>query len=223
MKTRIRILIADDHPVVRQGLVACLERHDHLAVVGEARDGFEALSLCRERKPDVILMDIAMPRMSGLAAAETLRKELPQIKVLILTMHSNQDYVLRMIQCGAAGYMLKDSTPEDLVLAIETVYRGEPYFSPEIAGLALDKFVRGPAEETPGLRLTCREREVLIQIAEGLSNKEIACHLGVGVRTVETHRERIMRKLDIHSVAGLTKYALARGLVGLDPVLKSRG
>jgi two-component system nitrate/nitrite response regulator NarL len=221
MKTRIRILIADDHPVVRQGLAACLERHDHLAVVGEARDGFEAVALCRERKPDLVLMDIAMPRMSGLAAAEMLRKEMPQIRVLILTMHSNKDYVQRVLQCGAAGYVLKDASPEDLVLAIEAVYRGEPYFSPEIAGLALDQFVRGPSGELAEERLTCREREVLIQIADGFSNKEIASRLGVGVRTVETHRERIMRKLDIHSVAGLTKYALARGLVGLDPELKS--
>ena len=221
MKTRIRILIADDHPVVRQGLAACLERHDHLVVVGEARDGFEAVALCRERKPDLVLMDIAMPRMSGLAAAEMLRREMPQIRVLILTMHSNKDYVRRVLQCGAAGYVLKDASPEDLVLAIEAVYRGEPYFSPEIAGLALDQFVRGPSGNVVVERLTCREREVLIQIADGFSNKEIASRLGVGVRTVETHRERIMRKLDIHSVAGLTKYALSRGLVGLDPELKS--
>jgi two-component system nitrate/nitrite response regulator NarL len=221
MKTRIRLLIADDHPVVRQGLVACLERQDHLAIVGEARDGFEAVALCRERKPDIVLMDIAMPRMSGLAAAEMLRKEQPQVKVLILTMHANKDYVMRVLQCGAAGYVLKDSAPEKLILAIESVYRGEPYFSPEIAGLALDQFVRGPGEDPEGERLTCREREVLIQIAEGFSNKEIASRLGVGVRTVETHRERIMRKLDIHSVAGLTKYALARGLVGLEPTLRS--
>lgn len=221
MKTRIRLLIADDHPVVRQGLVACLERIDNLAIVGEARDGFEAVSLCRECKPDLVLMDIAMPRMSGLAAAEMLRRELPQIKVLILTMHTTGEYVKRVLQCGAIGYVLKDSSPENLALAIEAVYRGEPYFSPEIAGLALDQFVRGPAGESASECLTCREREVLIQIADGFSNKEIACRLGVGVRTVETHRERIMRKLDIHSAAGLTRYALARGLVGLEPVLKS--
>ena len=221
MKTRIRLLIADDHPVVRQGLVACLERIDNLAIVGEARDGFEAVSLCRQCKPDLVLMDIAMPRMSGLAAAEMLRRELPQIKVLILTMHTTGEYVKRVLQCGAIGYVLKDSSPENLALAIEAVYRGEPYFSPEIAGLALGQFVRGPAGESASECLTCREREVLIQIADGFSNKEIACRLGVGVRTVETHRERIMRKLDIHSAAGLTRYALARGLVGLEPVLKS--
>jgi two-component system nitrate/nitrite response regulator NarL len=221
MKTRIRLLIADDHPVVRQGLVACLERIDNLAIVGEARDGFEAVSLCRQCKPDLVLMDIAMPRMSGLAAAEMLRRELPQIKVLILTMHTTGEYVKRVLQCGAFGYVLKDSSPENLALAIEAVYRGEPYFSPEIAGLALGQFVRGPAGESASECLTCREREVLIQIADGFSNKEIACRLGVGVRTVETHRERIMRKLDIHSAAGLTRYALARGLVGLEPVLKS--
>jgi DNA-binding NarL/FixJ family response regulator len=221
MKKKIRILIVDDHPVVRQGLVACLERHGDFSVVGEAGDGFEAVTLCRERKPDLVLMDIAMPRMSGLAASEMLRKELPEIKVLILSMHASRECVARVIQCGATGYVLKDTSPENLVLAVGAVCRGETYLSPEIAGMAVEQFVRGTGQEPTGGRLTCREREVLVQIADGWCNKEIADRLGVGVRTVETHRERIMRKLGIHSIAGLTRYALSQGLVGPEPVLQS--
>jgi len=160
-------------------------------------------------------MDIDMPQMDGLAVTEVLRKELPQIKVLIMSMHRHTEYVLRILQPGARGYILKDATPEELVKAIETVNTGEPFFSRDVARLALNQFVRGGVGGANGTHLTTREKEVLTQIAEGLSNKEIACRLGVGVRTVETHRERIMRKLNIHSVAGLTKYAISKGLITL--------
>jgi DNA-binding NarL/FixJ family response regulator len=214
-KARIRILLVDDHPVVRKGVGACLAREQHLDVIGEAGDGQEALRKIRELMPDVVLMDIDMPLMNGLAVTEVLRKELPQIKVLILSMHSNTEYVLRIIQSGARGYILKEAPTEELVRAIDTVFNGEAYFSEEVARVALNKFVRNAGESIPLAELTGREREVLVQIAEGLSNKEIASHLGVGVRTVETHRERIMRKLDIHSVAGLTKFAITNGLVPL--------
>jgi DNA-binding NarL/FixJ family response regulator len=134
--------------------------------------------------------------------------------VLVLSMHSNSEYVMRIIQSGASGYVLKEAATEELVRAIEMVNAGEAFFSPEVARVALNKYVRG-SSENPGAQLTNREREVLVQIAEGLSNKEIANKLGVGVRTVETHRERIMRKLNIHSVAGLTKFAISQGLVSL--------
>ena len=156
-----------------------------------------------------------MPHMDGLAVTEVLRKEMPNIKVLTLSMHSATDYVLRIIQSGARGYVLKQASPEELVKAIETVDAGESFFSPDVARVALNQFVRGPGEGPTPAHLTNREREVLVQIAEGLSNKEIASHLGVGVRTVETHRERIMRKLNIHSVAGLTKFAISKGLISL--------
>ncbi len=217
MKNRIKVLLVDDHPVVRKGISACLARHDHLQVIGEAADGHEAVKKARELAPDIMLMDIDMPHMNGLAVTELVRKEFPRIKVLILSMHSNTEYVLRIIQSGAHGYVLKEAATEELVRAINTVHGGEAFFSPEVARVALNQFVRGSgsAGPTPGATLTTREREVLVQIAEGLSNKEIANHLGVGVRTVETHRERIMRKLDIHSVAGLTKYAISKGLVTL--------
>lgn len=214
-KARIKIMLVDDHPVVRKGVSSCLARHEHLQIVAEAADGREAVTKARQLLPQVVLMDIDMPHMNGLAVTELLRKELPQIKVLILSMHSNTEYVLRIIQSGARGYILKEAPTDELVRAIEAVNSGEAFFSPEVAHAALNQFVRGVANPSNDQTLTSREREVLVQIAEGLSNKEIATRLGVGVRTVETHRERIMRKLDIHSVAGLTKFAISHGLVSL--------
>ena len=214
-KPRIKVMLVDDHPVVRKGVSSCLARHEHLQVIAEASDGREAVAKARQLQPNVILMDIDMPHMNGLAVTELLRKELPDIKVLILSMHSNTDYVMRIIQSGARGYVLKEAPTEELVRAVDAVHAGEAFFSPEVAHAALNQFVRGVSNQGQDASLTAREREVLVQIAEGLSNKEIASRLGVGVRTVETHRERIMRKLDIHSVAGLTKFAIARGLVSL--------
>jgi two-component system, NarL family, nitrate/nitrite response regulator NarL len=216
MKKRIKILLADDHPVVRKGIRSCLASQEHLEVVGEAGDGQEALSLARRLTPDLVLMDLDMPQMSGLAVTEALAKELPQTKVLILSMHDHTDYVARILQSGARGYVLKEASAEELIKAIETVTAGESFFSPEFARSALNQFVQGHEEGPQSSLLTDREREVLIQIAEGLSNKEIAAELNVGVRTVETHRERIMRKLNIHSVAGLTKFAIAKGLITLE-------
>ena len=214
-KNRIRVLLADDHPVVRQGIAFCLARQPGLEVIGEAGDGREALRKIRELLPDIVLMDIDMPHMSGLAVAEVLRRELPQIKVLILSMHQQSEYVLRILQSGAHGYVLKESPLEELIRAIETVHTGEAFFSPEIARVALNQFVQGNGHGPDLNNLTPREREVLIHVAEGCSNKEIANQLGVGVRTIETHRERIMRKLDIHSIAGLTRFAIAKGLITL--------
>jgi two-component system nitrate/nitrite response regulator NarL len=174
------------------------------------------LRKAHELKPDIMLMDIDLPEKNGLLVTEAIRKELPMIKVLILSMHTNTDYVLRIVQSGASGYLLKGGATEDLVRAIETVNGGEAFFSPEVARTALNQFVRGSSGGGSLSALTAREREVLIHIADGLSNKEIASQLGVGVRTVETHRERIMKKLNIHSVAGLTKFAISQGLVSIN-------
>jgi two-component system nitrate/nitrite response regulator NarL len=208
------VLLVDDHPVVRKGIGSCLARNPNLEIVGEAGDGWEAVRKARELNPDIILMDIDMPQMSGLAVTELLRKERPQIKVLILSMHGNSEYVLRIIQSGARGYVLKETSPDELMKAIDIVTSGESFFSPDVARTALNQFVRR-GETDENAHLTAREKEVLIQIAEGLSNKEIASQLGVGTRTVETHRERIMRKLNIHSVAGLTKFAIIKGFIAL--------
>jgi DNA-binding NarL/FixJ family response regulator len=212
----IKILIADDHPVVRKGLQSCLGRQTHLKILGEACDGDEALRKTRELKPDVVLMDISMPGTDGLKVTEILRKEMPAIKVLVLSVHNNQQYIFRVIHAGAHGYVSKEAPPDDVIRAIETVYGGEPFFSEDIARAALQEFISSGGKKEPFSELTSREREVLVSIAEGQSNKEIANRLGIGVRTIETHRERIMRRLGIHSVAGLTKYAIANGLVSLE-------
>lgn len=213
---RIKILVADDHPVVRKGLQSCLAKQDRLKIVGEASDGDEALKKTRELSPDVVLMDISMPGMNGLAVTEVLRKESPAVKVLVLSVHNNRDYIFRIIQAGAHGFISKEAPPDELLRAIESVYSGEPFFSPEIAKAALNQLVTSGGKKDPFAQLTSREREVLVLIAEGQSNKEIATKLGIGVRTIETHRERIMRRLDIHSVAGLTKFAIANGMISIE-------
>lgn len=215
-KKKIKVLIVDDHPVVRKGLHSCLDKRDNLKIVGEASDGAESILKAKALQPDIVLMDINMPGMDGLTVTETLRKEAPQIKVLVLSMHSTRDYVMRIVKAGARGYVLKDAPTEELVRAIETVYAGDAFFSPSVAKIALNQYVSEADDRDPMTKLSDREREVLVQIANGQSNKEIASQLGIGVRTIETHRERIMRKLDIHSVAGLTKFAITHGMISLD-------
>ena len=223
MRGPITVLLVDDHPVVRKGISSCLAQLPHFLVVGEAADGPEALAKARELLPDIMLLDIDLPKMSGLAVADVVRKELPNIKVLILSMYQRAEYLPRVLQAGVRGYVLKEALPEELAKAIETVIAGECYFSPEVARLALNQLVQGNTNGPGPAVLTHREREVLVLIAEGLSNKEIATKLTVGVRTVETHRERIMRKLGIHSVAGLTRFAIAKGLITLRDEMPRRG
>jgi DNA-binding NarL/FixJ family response regulator len=217
-KVRIRVLLVDDHPVVRRGIAACLARHDGVELVGEAADGREALEKARTLLPDVVVTDVEMPEMNGADLTMALAKEFPDIRVLVLSVYHAPGHVLRMVQAGAAGYMFKEAPPEELIRGVEQVAKGEPFFSENVAQIALNQVVRG--QSAGGQALTAREREVLIRIADGLSNKEIAEVLGLGVRTVETHRERAMRKLNIRSVAGLTKYALAQGWVGLGDGVK---
>lgn len=212
----IRVLLADDHPVVRRGIQFCLSKEGRIKVVGEATSGEEAIEQALKLQPDVVLMDISMPGMSGLDATIRLRQEAPGIKVLVLSVHNNRDYIFRIIQAGAHGYISKEASTDELIQAIDSVQSGKTFFSPEIAQAALQQLVQNGGKKEPFAQLTSREREVLVLIAEGKSNKEIATKLGIGVRTIETHRERIMRRLDIHSVAGLTKFAIANGLVPLE-------
>lgn len=215
---KIRLLLVDDHPIVLDGLKSHLSTHSDLAVVGEATDGEQALRAARRLSPDVVLLDISMPRLNGLEFMERLRLELPATRIIVLTMHDNPEYIRRMVRLGARGYLLKDTSPAELIRAIKAVHAGEVYFSSVVSRVVVETAVEGgfQSEEPRAHRLTQREDEVLALIAEGLSNKEIAVRLRLGVRTIETHRERIMRKLNLHSVAGLTRYAIARGLVKLD-------
>ena len=215
VKTPIRLLIVDDHPVVRRGVVSCLANQKSVQIIGEAANGQEALRKMKEFAPDVVLMDADMPQMDGLTVTLSATRDLPSAKIIILSMHRETDYILRILQAGARGYVLKGAAPEELILAVEKVFGGETYFSADVARVALNQFVKGSTEGPSPTNLTNREREVLIHIADGFSNKEVACRLNVGTRTVETHRERIMRKLNIHNVAGLTRFAIAKGLVSL--------
>ncbi len=210
----IRILLADDHFIVREGIRACLSDRRNISIVGEACDGFDAIEKTLELKPDVVLMDINMPRLNGLEATERLQSKSPKTKVLILTVHNSKEYLKRMMQSGAQGYVIKDTSPEDLIRAIEAVHAGGAFFAPEIAALLLQ--VSGSPASTnarPALaQLGPRERECLIYVAQGLSTKEIAEKMGVSLRTSETHRQRMMEKLKIHTVAGLTRLAIEEQL-----------
>jgi two-component system nitrate/nitrite response regulator NarL len=217
-KRIIKVLLADDHPVVRKGIHGWLAGIEHVQVLGEAVNGQEAITKTKELSPDIILMDLDMPKMGGLEATRVIRKEFPNTRVLILSMHTDKAVVLQIIQSGAQGYVLKDAPPADLLRAIESVDHNEPFFSPDINQIVLNQYLAETgAEQAPtAAKLTKREREVLAMVAEGRSNKEMADKMGVGVRTVETHRERMMAKLKIHSVAGLTKFAIANGIVSLN-------
>lgn len=212
---KIRLLLVDDHPIVRDGIKSHLRTQPDFDVVGDAANGEEALAKARALLPDVVLMDITMPGMNGLEATSHLRKEVPDARVLILTMHNSKEYIAQMLRMGARGYLLKDGSPSELVRAIKAVHEGEVFFAPSISKVFTDDALNGRCRGDMLPTLTDREREVLTLIAEGLLNKQIADKLGIGVRTIETHRERIMRKLDIHTVAGLTKYAIAQGITSM--------
>jgi len=210
------LLLVDDHPIVLEGIKLYLSAQSEFDVVGEATNGHEAIRQARRLQPDIILMDISMPQMNGIHAMTTLRQTVPHAKILVLTMHDNREYITQMVRLGARGYILKDASPAELTRAIKLVHSGEVYFSPSASRVLLDEVASRNAPRGAALgKLSAREREVLVQIAEGQSNKDIASRLGVSVRTVETHRERIMRKLAIRTVAGLTRYAIAQGMVEL--------
>jgi DNA-binding NarL/FixJ family response regulator len=210
----IRVLVADDHAIVRTGIRHVLETEPGFTVVGEASTGAEALALALELAPDVAVLDISMPGVSGLQTAADLRSRCPATRVLILSMHDNTEYVLESLRAGVHGYLLKDSAAAELGTAIRAVCRGESFFSPPVAR-QLGAVVRGELPGRPDTlaQLTARERQVLMGVAAGRTNKEIAQELGISHRTVESHRESLMRKLGVYTVAGLTKIALEERLI----------
>lgn len=212
---KIKVLLVDDHPLVLDGIQARLEGESGLEVIGTAADGAQALIKATELKPDVVLMDVSMPVMNGFEAAERFKTDHPAIKVLILSMHDDREYIVKLINCGASGYVLKDVSSTELISAIETVYRGGTYFSSGASQALFSQFDQPDTKPAtpPQEQLTCREKDVLKLVAEGNSNKEIARTLDISVRTVETHRQNIKQKLDIHTAAGMTRYAIEHNLV----------
>jgi two-component system response regulator NreC len=211
----LRILLADDHTVVRQGLRKVLEERADWQVVAEAGDGREAVRLAEQHKPDVAVLDVAMPLLNGIEATRQIVKRVPATRVLVLSMHSDEAYVTQILKAGAAGYLLKDSADIDLLQAVSAVAQGKSFFSPAVARLMLDDYVRQRGEHATDRyeSLSDREREIFQLVAEGKANKEIAALLFISSSTVETHRARIMEKLDVHSAAEIVLYAVRRGVI----------
>jgi DNA-binding NarL/FixJ family response regulator len=219
MSDQIRLLLADDHAVVRSGLRMLLQAQPDMIIVGEAETGQEAIHRVAELSPDVVLMDIEMPGMNGIEATRRIKANAPAAAVLALTMYEDDQYFFEMLRAGASGYVPKRAAPDELVSAIRAVSRGEVFLYPSLAGrLVQDYLRRGPAGEgePPGDELTPREQEVLTLIAQGFSNNEIADQLVISAKTVDRHRENIMRKLNLHNRVDLVKYALRKGLIGLE-------
>lgn len=215
---RIRVLIADDHAILREGLRALLRLHDDIEVVGEAADGREAVDLAARLRPDVVLMDIAMPGLGGLEATIELRRVLPDVKVIVLTQYDDREYLRRFLQAGVSGYLLKKTAGSELASAIRAAYRGGLVLDPAVAKGALAEPGGGPGagEADPYDSLTDREKQVLKLVAEGKSNKEVAELLDISVKTAMTHREHVMQKLNLHSRTELIKFALRRGVIRME-------
>ena len=211
----IRILLVDDHAILRAGLRALLANYSDLQVVGEAGDGAVALTRVNELKPDVVVMDVAMPGMNGLTATRQILEAHPETKVLILTQYSNKEYVLPLLKAGAGGYVLKQAVDTDLVAAIRAVARGESFLYPPVAKLVLEAYLKEPngGSDDPYTQLTEREREILILVARGRSTREIAELLHISPNTVDVHRARLMQKLELHNIAEITSFAVRRGLL----------
>jgi DNA-binding NarL/FixJ family response regulator len=214
---KITILLAEDHTIVREGLRKMLDLESDLEVIGEAQDGRQAIALTKKLRPDVVLMDIAMPRLNGLEATRQVLKEMPGTKVVILSAHSDDAYVQNATESGAVGFLLKQTSSHDVCRAVRDVHQGKTFFNPAISRRfnhlhpqSLDS-VGKRSRKT--IQLTAREMEVLQLIAEGKANKQTAAELGIGMKTVEKHREHLMQKLDIHDTAGLTRYAISTGII----------
>ena len=211
-----RVLIADDHGIVRQGLRALLEKSPDVSVVGEASDGREAVRLAAELRPNIVVMDIAMPMLNGVDATSQILSRDPEIKIIILSMHSDESYILRALSAGAKGYLLKDSAEGDILPAVQTVAEGRPYFSPVIASTLLDEYLqtmkKNKVRDSYDL-LSEREKEVLQLLAEGKSNKEVASLLNLSPYTIESHRTSLMQKLNLHNTAEIVLYAVRKNII----------
>lgn len=214
-----RVLLADDHRIIREGLRSLLQKQSDMEVVDEAQDGITAVRLTEKLHPDIVIMDIGMPDLNGIEAARQIVTRVKGVKVIALSMHSDKRFVLEMLKAGASGYLLKDCAFEELVDAIRTVCTGQIYLSHRVTGVVVDEFLHNrPGSDTSAYNLlSAREREVLQLLAEGNTTKSIAASLNVSTKTIETHRQQIMEKLNLHSVAELTKYAVKEGLTSLDP------
>jgi len=216
MGEKVRIVIAEDHTILREGLRSLLSSNPNFEVVGEAEDGREAIRCAEKLKPRLILTDLSMPRMNGMEAIKEIKKRSPETKVLVLTVHKAEEYILAAFRAGADGYLLKDSTHAELVMAVNKVLSGRHYISPEISEKVIEGYLDGKKtlkSRTSWETLTQREREILKLIAEGYKNKDIAEDLCISVKTVEKHRANLMEKLDLHNVQALTAFAIERGLV----------
>jgi DNA-binding NarL/FixJ family response regulator len=215
----IKVLIADDHQIVRQGLRTLLEREPDLKVVAQSEDGRTTVRLARELAPEVIIMDVAMPDLNGIEATRQIITERPQVKVIALSMYADRRFVVNMLKAGASGYLLKDCAYEELVRAIRVVMAHKTYLSPGVTDIVVKDYVQGTPDQGASVfsLLSPREREVLQLMSEGKSTNQIADSLHVSVKTVETHRQQVMHKLNIHNVAGLTKYAIREGLTSVEP------
>jgi DNA-binding NarL/FixJ family response regulator len=213
----VRVLLADDHKLVCAGMRLLLEGFDGVQVVAEAHDGREALSLIKVHHPDLVLMDVAMKGLNGLEATAQVKREFPQVRVVMLSMYSSEEHVLQALRAGASGYLLKDAATQELELAVRTVMRGEIYLSPPVSKQVIGDYVqRICQEQKPTDELSPRQREILQLIAEGHSTKEIAHRLHLSIKTVETHRAQLMKRLGIYEIAGLVRCAIRMGLVTLE-------
>ena len=223
---KIRILLADDHTMIRTGIATLLQSIKEFSIVGEAEDGEDAVQKTSELRPTVVVIDLSMPKLSGIEATRIIKKRYPETNVLVLTMHENEEYVYQILKSGASGYVLKSAGKDELAEAIRAVARGERFFSPRISQLMAEGYVKrvekgGPDAVKGDVPLTRREREILALVANGLTNQQIADQLFISPRTVDTHRTNIMQKLDIHDLANLVRYAIEHGIIseeaGLTP------
>lgn len=216
MKTKISIVIADDHTIVREGLRALLSSEPDFEVIGTAGDGREAIDRVEDLRPDVVLIDLSMPKLHGLEAIGEIKKRTPETRILVLTIHKEEESMLAALEAGVSGYCVKDTSPEELVTAVRTIMNGRAYLSSEVSRTVIEGYVRGRKEvkiRSSWDSLTSREREILKLIAENYRNREIGEMLCISVRTVEKHRQNLMNKLDLHSVSALTAFAIDRGLI----------